>query len=41
MTGPGQPQTWSHPVNARMLTGVCWAVRMFSPYQFIHRNSRE
>ena len=33
MTGPGQPQTCSHP-NARTLTGVCQAVRMFSPCQF-------
>ena len=34
MTGPGQPRTCSHPINARMLTGVCQAVRMFSLYQF-------
>ena len=31
MTGP---QTCSHPINARMLTGVCQVVRMFSPCQF-------
>ena len=30
MTGPGQPRTSSHPINARTLTGVCQAVRMFS-----------
>ena len=23
MTGPGQPRTCSHPINTRMLTGVC------------------
>ena len=23
MTGPGQPRTCSHPINAQMLTGVC------------------
>ena len=34
MTGPGQPQTCSHPINARTLIGVCQVVRMFSPYQF-------
>ena len=34
MTGPGQPRTYSHPINARMLTGICQAVRMFSPCQF-------
>ena len=34
MTGSGQPQTCSHPINARTLTGVCQAVRMFSPCQF-------
>ena len=32
MTGPGQPQTCSHPINARMLTRVCQAVRIFSYY---------
>ena len=25
-----QPRTCSHPINARTLTGVCRAVRMFS-----------
>ena len=34
MTGSGQSRTCSHPINARMLTGVCQAVRMFSPFQF-------
>ena len=34
MTGPGQPRTCSHSINDRMLTGVCQAVRMFSPCQF-------
>ena len=34
MTGPGQPQICSHPINIRMLTGVCQAERMFSPCQF-------
>ena len=34
MTGPRQPRTCSHPINARMLTGVCQAIRMFSPRQF-------
>ena len=34
MTGPGKPQTCSHPINARTLTGVCQAVRIFFPYQF-------
>ena len=30
----GQPQTCSHLIDTRMLTGVCQAVRMFSPCQF-------
>ena len=34
MTEPRQPQTCSHPINTRMLTGDCQAVRMFSPCQF-------
>ena len=34
MTGPRKPRTCSHPINARMLTGVCQTVRMFSPCQF-------
>ena len=34
MTGPEQPQTCGHPISARMLTGVCQVVRMFSPCQF-------
>ena len=34
MTRPRQPRTRSHPINARTLTGVCQAVRMFSPCQF-------
>ena len=34
MTGPGQPRTCSHPINARTLTGVFQAVRMFTPCQF-------
>ena len=34
MTGPGWPQTCSHPINAQTLTGVCQVVRMFSPCQF-------
>ena len=34
MTVPRQPQTCSHLINARGLTGVCQAVRMFSPCQF-------
>ena len=34
MTGPEQPQTCSHPINAQMLTGVCQAVRIFSSYYF-------
>ena len=34
MTGPGRPRTCSHPINALTLTGVCQAVRMFSPCQF-------
>ena len=33
MTGPGRPQTCSHPINAQTLTGVCQAVGMFSPCQ--------
>ena len=33
MTGPGQPQTCTHLINAQMFTGVCQAVRMFSPCQ--------
>ena len=48
MTGPRQPRTCSHLINARMLTGVFQAVRMFSPCQFhvytvcmYPRNSRE
>jgi len=31
---PGQPQTCSHPIYARTLTGVCQAIRIFSPYFF-------
>ena len=34
MTEPRQPQTCSHLINARMLTGVCQVVRIFSPCQF-------
>ena len=34
MTGPGQPQTCSHPINVQMLTGVRQAVRMFSSCHF-------
>ena len=34
MTGLGQPQTCSHPINARTLTGVCQVVRMFSNCKF-------
>ena len=34
MTVPGQPQSYSHPINTQTLTGVCQAVRMFSPCQF-------
>ena len=34
MTGPGQPRTCTHTINAQTLTGVCQAVRMFSPCQF-------
>ena len=34
MTGPGQPRTCSHPINAQTLIGICQAVRMFSPCQF-------
>ena len=34
MTGPGQPQTCSHLINAQTLTGVCQAVSMFSLCQF-------
>ena len=34
MTVPGQPRTCSHPINTRTLTGVCQAVRTFSPCQF-------
>ena len=48
MTGPGQSQACSYPINARMLTGVCQVVRIFSPchdqfqvYVYIHRNSGE
>ena len=33
ITGPGKPQTCSHPIYARTLMGVCQAVRMlFSCY---------
>ena len=34
MTGPRQPRTCSHLINAQTLTGVCQVVRMFSPCQF-------
>ena len=34
MTGHGQRRTCSHPIYIRLLTGICQAVRMFSPYQF-------
>ena len=39
MTGPRRPQTCSHPI--RTLTGVCQAVRMFSPCQFHVYASKE
>ena len=29
MTGPGQPRTCNHPINAQTLTRVCQVVRMF------------
>ena len=32
MSGLGQPQTCSHPINIHILTGVCQVVRMFSWY---------
>ena len=39
MTGPRQPRTCSQLINARTLTGVCQAVRMFSPCQFhVHQH---
>ena len=31
----GQPRTCSHLINTQTLTGVCQAVRMFSPWQFL------
>ena len=31
---PVQPRTCSHPIYARMLTGVCQAIRIFSPCFF-------
>ena len=34
MTGSRQPRTCSHPIYARMLTGVYQVVRMFSPCYF-------
>ena len=34
MTGPRWPRTCSHPIYARMLTGVYQVVRMFSPCYF-------
>ena len=34
MTGRGRPQTCSHLISARMLTGLCQAVRIFSFYYF-------
>ena len=34
MTGPGQPQTCSHPIYTQTFTGVCQAVRLFSLCQF-------
>ena len=34
MTAPGQPQTYSHLINAQTLTEVCQVVRMISPCQF-------
>ena len=33
MTEPWWLRTCSRPINARTLTGVCQAVRMFSPCQ--------
>ena len=33
MTGPGQPQTCSHPINTWTLTGVRQAVKMFCQFQ--------
>ena len=30
MTGPRQPRTCSHPINARTLTGVCQTVLSIS-----------
>ena len=32
--GHGKPRTCSHLINASTITGVCQAVRMFSPCQF-------
>ena len=37
MTGPGQPRTCSHPINAQTLTGICQVVRMFSPCQYSYQ----
>ena len=34
MTGPEQPRTCSHPINAQMFTGVYQAVRMCFPCYF-------
>jgi len=31
---PRQPRTCSHPIYARTLTGVCQAIRIFSPCFF-------
>ena len=36
MTGPGQPQTCSHPISARMLTEAYQVVRMFLLINFMY-----
>ena len=39
MTGTGQPQTCSHPINARTLTGVCQVFKIFSAYTYSYKTS--
>ena len=41
---PGQPRACSHPIYARTLTGVCQAIKIFSPcflYVFISTGTLE
>ena len=41
MTGPGQPRTCSHPINARTLTRVCQSeCFLFVNFKYIYQDTR-